>query len=261
MKYSKTSVASTINLRSKQTYLNLMSITFINILNISHIMDKKAIVNVSKACSESCKIMEECIRLIPNFSYEYQIKRYLGKEAKKKGYRLAFDTIVASAKNAAKPHYSKCTSKLKQGFLVIDFGVRVNGYCADMTRTVYLGNPSKKEKALYRKVLNVQLKSINILRKKPMSAAYIYARKILGKEFIHSLGHGVGKRIHQPPNINSKNNSLIENGTCFTVEPGVYRKKKYGIRIEDTLVKLNNKFKILTPLTKELIIINKKLYK
>lgn len=217
---------------------------------------------IQKACSETSKIFGKCIQLIPKLKSEKEIKSCLAKEAKKKGYKIAYDVIVASGKNAANPHYEKCRSKLKRGFLVIDFGVKYKGYCSDMTRTVFLGKPAKKQRKLYNKVLNVQKKAIEMFRKnKTMGQADKYARKRLGKEFIHCLGHGVGKKIHEPPLMRPDNKNKISNNACFTVEPGVYRKARYGIRIEDTLVKINNKIKILTPLSKKLVIIDNKIYK
>ena len=86
-----------------------------------------------------------------------------------------------------------------------------------------------------------------------------YARKELGKHYIHSLGHGIGLDIHEYPRISFKNKEKLGNNICFTVEPGIYN--KFGIRIEDSLVKLKNKIKILTPFTKNLIAINNKVYK
>lgn len=217
---------------------------------------------IKKACLISCRILSKCIKLIPNFKYEYEIKNYLESEAKKLRYKLAFTPIVASSKNAAKPHYDLCRSKLKRGFLVIDFGIKVNGYCSDMTRTLFLGKPTKNQIKIYNKVLNVQKKCIEMFRKnKKINIVGGFAKKELGKEFIHSLGHGIGLKIHESPKISFKTKKYLQNNVCFTIEPGIYRKGKFGIRIEDSLVKKNNKIKVLTPLTKKLIIINKKVYK
>jgi len=217
---------------------------------------------IRKASEESSKILKNCIKKLSRFTYEKDVKRCLEHEAKKKGYKLAYKTIVASGKNGAYPHYHPCKDKLKRGFLVIDFGVKVNGYCSDITRTLFLGKPTRKERNLYNKVLSVQKRSISMFNKnKSIDTVGKYARRKLGKEFIHALGHGIGRRIHEHPKISFKNKNKIKNRTCFTIEPGVYREGRYGIRIEDTIVKLNNKLKILTPIKKELIVINNKIYK
>ena len=222
--------------------------------------DSYEINQIRKACSESCDILAKCLKHIHNFKHEYGIKNYIESEIKRRGLDLAFDTIVASGKNAANPHYSSCKDKLRRGFLVIDFGAKVDGYCADMTRTLFLGKPTQKEKDVYNKVLTVQKTSINMLNKNPpINKVDEYARKELGKHYIHSLGHGVGLDIHEYPRISVKNKEKLENNICFTIEPGIYN--KFGIRIEDTMIKLNNKIKILTPFTKGLITINNKVYK
>ena len=228
---------------------------------LREIKDNYEISQIKKASLEACDIMHKCLKQLHNFKYEYGIKHYLESEVKRRGYDLAFDTIVASGKNASNPHYSSCKDKLRRGFLVIDFGIKVNGYCTDMTRTLFLGKPSEEEKELYSKVLTVQKNCIKMITKKLINVVDEYARKELGKEFIHSLGHGIGLDIHETPRISYKNKSKLQSKVCFTIEPAVYKNNKYGIRIEDSLVKINNKVKILTPLTKELIIINNKVYK
>jgi Xaa-Pro aminopeptidase len=175
---------------------------------------------------------------------------------------MSFETIVASENNGAKIHYELCNDKLKKGFLVIDFGIKINEYCSDMTRTFYLGVPSSKEIEMYEKVRTVQDESIEKfkLNLTPFEID-TYVRQILGKEYIHSLGHGVGLDIHENPGISILNKEKIVENAVFTIEPGVYFENKYGIRIEDTVVKQKNTIKALTLFTKELIIIdcNKKI--
>ncbi len=225
------------------------------------IKDKYEIKQIRRACFEASYIFSKFIKKIRSFTYEYEIKNYLESEAKRRGYDLAFDTIVASGKNASNPHYSWCKDRLRKGFLVIDFGIKVNGYCSDMTRTLFLGNPSKKEKEIYDGVLYVQKNSINNIKSSPIDKVDEYARKELGKDFIHSLGHGIGLEIHEAPGINAKTKSRLSDKVCFTIEPGLYQKDKFGIRIEDTLAKENNKIKILTDFTKKLLVVNDKVYK
>jgi Xaa-Pro aminopeptidase len=174
---------------------------------------------------------------------------------------MSFDTIVASGKNASNPHYSACNQKLSRGFLVIDCGVKVNGYCSDITRTVFLGSPTEKEKENYRKVLDVQLKCIELIKSKSPKEAELFAKKELGDYFVHSLGHGIGLDIHELPGITKNNGKNLANGVCFTIEPGMYKKGKYGIRIEDDLIKENGNVSVITGLTKALISFNTKVYK
>ena len=153
------------------------------------------------------------------------------------------------------PHYKKNNKKLKKGFCVIDFGVKYNGYCSDMTRTIFIGRPSKKDINFYNMVLKSQTRAIK--RLKPGVCCKTIAkeaRKHLGKhqkKMIHSIGHGLGKKIHEKPYIRIKSNEKLDKGMMFTIEPGIYL-KNYGIRIEDTII-LKNKPIILTKSEKRLI--------
>jgi len=148
---------------------------------------------------------------------------------------------------------------LKKGFLVVDFGVRYKGYCSDCTRTFYLyGKPTKEERKLYELVLLAQ-ETASMYAQPRVAAANLdlIARSILKdyyKHFIHGTGHGVGVKIHQVPNLKPRGKFLLRENQVITIEPGLYFKKKFGIRIEDTIV-VKDKPKILTKISKELTII------
>ncbi len=240
-----------------------------NTINVSDMLlqqravkDAYEIQQLRKAGKASCDILNSCIKMMPRFRYEYDVKHYIESEIKRRGHDISFDTIIASANNGANPHYSACNGKLKRGFLMIDFGAKVNGYCADMTRTFFLGKPTKEEIEAYNKVLMVQTICIQLCKKnEPIDMIDTYARKHLGNAYVHSLGHGIGIDVHEEPRISFRNKNKLQNGNCFTIEPGVYYPGKFGIRIEDDLVKLGGKLSILTPFTKKLIIIKKGHYK
>ncbi|MBN2421258.1 aminopeptidase P family protein [Candidatus Woesearchaeota archaeon] len=225
------------------------------------VKDKYELVQIKNAAKNISEILDMAIKNIPTFNYEREIKNFIDVEARKRGLPMSFDTIVASGKNASNPHYSRCSDRLRRGFLVIDCGVKFNGYCSDITRTVFLGNPTRQEIQIYNKVLNIQKKCIGMLSSKTPKQVNEFAKRELGKDFLHSLGHGIGLDIHELPNITLKNNSKLKNSTCFTVEPGVYKKGKYGIRLEDDLLKQDWGLKILTSVKNSLTIINKKVYK
>ena len=215
--------------------------------------------NTKKACKITDEILQLCIRSIKQFKTEKDIDKFLRRETKKRKCKIAFPPVVAIGKNAAEIHHKPNSTKLRKGFLVIDFGVKFNGYCSDMTRTIYLGNPSKKEKAIYAKVLAVQKKGV--LNAKAGAECFeldYRARKMLGNLrglFIHSLGHGVGKKIHQCPNLSPKSADRLKINEIITIEPGIYIKKKLGIRIEDTLMVGKKKGIALTKTSKKLIIV------
>lgn len=210
---------------------------------------------VKKACNISCEIIKTCIKNIPNFKTEKDVYLFLIRETRKRKLRLAFKPIVAN--NNWEIHAKPRNIKLKKGFLIIDFGVKYKDYCSDITRTVYLGTPPKKEIDLYSLVLKVQKKSINKI--KPRVKCFnvdFYSRKLFGKYkkyFLHSLGHGVGKRVHCSPKISSKSKRIFKKGQIFTIEPGLYFKNKFGIRIEDTILIKNKPIILSNKLTKKLI--------
>ena len=175
---------------------------------------------------------------------------------------LSFDPIVAINENSAKPH-ALPTDKLlhKNDFLLVDAGVKFERYCSDRTCCTSIHKnttfkreqkfKSKLEQKIYDIVLKAQQKAISKARV-GMKASQIdkIARDVIeksgyGKFFIHSTGHGVGLDIHEYPNINSRNDVILENNMVFTVEPGIYLNEKFGVRIEDTVVLKNGRAEIL----------------
>jgi Xaa-Pro aminopeptidase len=224
--------------------------------SIRAVKTEQEVKKIRKACSIASKILNDAIENFKkhNFKKETDVRNFLETETRRKGCELAFKPIVASGKNSSLPHYNAEEIKLRKGFCVIDFGVKYRGYCSDITRTIYIGTPKKKEIEDYEKVLFVQEKCVRMI--KPGIKAeklYMFAKKNL-KNMIHGLGHGVGVEIHEGPNLleGSKDN-LLKN-MVFTIEPGNYN--KYGIRIEDTVL-LKGTAEILTKVDKKLKIIKK----
>ena len=220
---------------------------------------KKEIAYLTKSSEIASSVLKKCIKNIKNFKNELDVVLFLKKETKNHGCTLAFKPIVGIASNAAVIHHKPTNRKLKKGFLILDFGVKYNGYCSDITRTVYLGNPSRKEIYFYNLVLNAQKKALKKI-KVGMKCCDVYniAANSLGrykKYFKHRLGHGVGKRIHESPSLGPKSNRRLKDNTVLTIEPGIYFKKKFGIRIEDTFLLTKNKVKVLTKVPKKLIIV------
>lgn len=215
--------------------------------------------SIRKACRFTDRIFYDCIKNFREFWTEADVAGFLEFETKKCGLEPSFKPIVASGSNASMPHYEPKKTKLKKGFCVVDFGVKYNGYCSDMTRTIYIGNPSKKEIELYELLLGVQEKTIEKINyTKKCSEIYDFVNKELGrykKYFTHGLGHGIGVEIHELPNLTLNSKDKIEDNMIFTIEPGIYFPRRFGIRIEDTVLFERNKAKILTKTTKDLLII------
>jgi Xaa-Pro aminopeptidase len=215
---------------------------------------------VRKACTITDTIFS---RLISNFNFttEKEVADFLNQQIKKYSEGRAFPVIVAAGNNAADPHHVPDDTELT-GFVVIDFGVIYKKYRSDMTRTVYVGRPHKEERKLYKTVLKSLEESRAVIAPDVKCAfADKRAREILGEDlsrnFIHALGHGVGKRIHEYPVISSRSKFSFRANMIVTVEPGVYFKKWGGIRIEDTCLVTKRGCVSLTHSTKDLLVISK----
>lgn len=151
---------------------------------------------------------------------------------------ISFEPIVAFGAHAAIPHHRNTQTKLKKGDMVlIDMGVRYQGYCSDMTRTFFTAKPTATQAAIYQNVLDAQnaaIKKIKIGTK--VATLEKIARRTMGKNerfFIHALGHGVGLDIHELPVVSSRNREILQENMVITVEPGIYIAGKIGVRIED----------------------------
>ena len=219
---------------------------------------EKEIQFIKKSCSYADKIIQKTITNFKDFKTESQAAAFLEYETKKLGLELSFTPIIASGSNGSMPHHEPSNVKIKKGFCVIDFGVKYKGYCSDITRTIHIGKLINKEKEIYNFLLQIQKNTINqIQNNQKCSALYDFVNKNLGKYkkyFIHGLGHGVGVEIHELPNLTLNSKDRIKNRMIFTIEPGLYFSKKFGIRIEDTIL-FKNESIVLTKTTKDLLIV------
>ena len=227
-------------------------------LKLRQIKTNKEIEIIEKGFNYGNKVLNKTINNFKDFKTESQVAAFLEYESKKLGLDLSFPPIVASGSNGSLPHYEPKNVKLKMGFCVIDFGVKYKGYCTDCTRTIYLGKPNNKEKQIYNFLLDIQKNIIkNIKINSNCGKIYDNCVRSLGKYskyFIHGLGHGVGVEIHELPNLTLNSKDKIMENMIFTIEPGIYLPKKFGIRIEDTVLMKKIPL-ILTKVPKDLLII------
>ncbi len=173
---------------------------------------------------------------------------------------MSFDTIAVSGDASALPHGTPRNVKLKKGFLTMDFGAKVDGYCSDMTRTVVIGKPTEDIKRLYNTVLLAQTSALEYLKAGcDCGEADKIARDIINKDydgtFGHSLGHAVGLLVHESPALSPRGfgNKLVV-GNVVTVEPGIYIFGKYGCRIEDMVAITEDGVYNFTHSTKEMLV-------
>jgi Xaa-Pro aminopeptidase len=166
---------------------------------------------------------------------------------------VAFPPIVASGPNSALPHAIPTDRTVREGeAIVFDVGARVDGYCSDMTRTVFLGKPSSYFEDIYRIVREAQVSALNSIRPgMKTTEADSIGRGIIEKAgfgdfFGHSLGHGVGLAAHERPGLGPRKPEVLLEGMVFTVEPGIYIPGKGGVRLEETVVLEKGGVKVLT---------------
>lgn len=180
---------------------------------------------------------------------------------KKQGInKMSFDTMVLTGNNAANPHGIPGTNKIENdALLLFDLGVETLGYTSDMTRTVAVGQPDQFKKDIYELCLEAQLTAQDFIEP-GVTAAEVdaAARNVIekagyGEYFNHRLGHGLGMDVHEFPSIMAGNDMVIEEGMCFSVEPGIYIPGKVGVRIEDCGYVTKDGFKVFTHTPKELL--------
>lgn len=172
---------------------------------------------------------------------------------KRKGLKRSFKTIVASGPNAARPHAQLTTRKIKKNdIVVIDFGVKYKGYHSDMTRSIVIGRVTPKIRRFYRTVKDAQKRAIAKVKPGVKISAFVrdvhdfIRRRGFGKYILHSLGHGVGRKIHESPKLSEKNKGKLKKGMVITIEPGLYINGRCGVRIEDMVLVNDRGCEVLT---------------
>lgn len=228
------------------------------------IKDADEIEFVRNAVKLSSRLFRPLLRSLRPDAVESAVAARLEYMARRAGAEgMSFETIVASGERSALPHGVASSAKLPaSGFVVLDYGVVLDGYCSDMTRTVHLAKASAQARALYIAVLEAQLAAISAVHpggtagEVDQAARQELKRAKLDKHFTHSTGHGVGLEIHEFPRLAAGVDTVLLPGMVITIEPGIYLPGKCGIRIEDMLLVTERGYEVLTPVSKELIELN-----
>ncbi len=228
------------------------------------IKDEEEIRKISKACEITDNCFEYLLDYIKVGQTEKEIAFAIEKYFKTHGAEdKAFETIVASGKNSSKPHAVPTDRKIDLGDpITIDFGCKYEGYCSDMTRTIFVGYVPEEIKPIYDLVLKNQIQTEEELKDgeniKLLSRMVENDFKLHGYDLVHALGHGVGLDIHEIPFVHSKNDSTLKEKMVITNEPGIYVPGKFGVRIEDTTLITKNGCINLTKSEKNYIVIETK---
>lgn len=205
-----------------------------------------------------------CAKDIKIGQTERAFARALSRRLKAAGSeKLPFPLIVAFGKNAAEIHHKPNTTTLQNNtFILVDFGAKANGFCSDCTRMIVIGRPPRHFRERYALVLRAHDEAIKAAKPGITGAALdAVARSVIkkggfGKRFLHTLGHGIGKKVHEPPSIGPKSQSVLKEEMTFTIEPGIYDKRWGGIRIEDTVLMTKTGIQRLTRLPTSYVMIS-----
>jgi Xaa-Pro aminopeptidase/Xaa-Pro dipeptidase len=222
---------------------------------------------IKKASSILDELYELCVDEIKIGMSEMELQTILMSYAMERGafatgYKSTLNPlIIAGGPNSALPHAQVTERRFQNGdMIVVDLTLRYKGYVSDATRTFGLGTISSQAKKIYeivresqsaglRKVSpNVSCKSVDDVCRKVIS------KKGFGKYFIHSTGHGIGLEVHELPNLGPASAAILTKNMAITVEPGIYLPKKFGVRIEDSLI-VRERPDIMHKFTKDLVVI------
>jgi len=218
-----------------------------NLVETEYIIEKQRMIKDEEELSnlrKACEITDNCFSYIISYikpgMTEKQIANEIEEYYRERTDGLSFDTIVASGENTSKPHAVPTDRKIqKEDIITIDMGCKFNGYCSDMTRTFFVGKVPEEVKTVYDMVLKNQEQTLDEYKDgasiKALTKMVINDFKMHNYDLIHSLGHGVGLEIHEPPFINNNTEALLKENMVVTDEPGIYIPGKFGVRIEDTV--------------------------
>jgi len=226
------------------------------------VKDEEELALIAKGARHNDELFAHLCGLIRPGITETDIKAEIVYYMNRNGADAAFAPIVASGPNSSLPHATPTDRKIEAGDLVtMDYGCRFQGYCSDFTRTVGILDIDKERQKVYDIVkcageLALNMLSDGVAAKDADAAARSYiARHGYAAAFGHGLGHGVGLFIHEAPRLNETSDTTLEDGMVVTVEPGIYLKGRFGVRIEDLCVIKHGGIVNLSKAPRDLIIL------
>jgi Xaa-Pro aminopeptidase len=245
--------------RLRRGFLSALSAPLVEPLR--WVKDEDELALMAEAALVGCKLFEHILGFIRPGLREMEVAAELEHRARLLGAEgMSFETIVASGARSALPHGRATGARLpRRGFVTLDFGVILKGYCSDMSRTVFLGSPRARERNAYQAVLEAQEAGVAAVSSGAScgdvdeAARSVLRGAGLAEAFTHSTGHGVGLEIHEPPRIGAGQTTRLLAGMVVTIEPGIYLAGEFGIRIEDMVAVTRTGGQVLTPAPKVLI--------
>jgi len=231
--------------------------------DLRKIKESFEIENIKTACKLGDQTFKYILSEIKTGITEKQLAKKIEIFILKKNAGISFRPIVAFGTNSSSPHHVACDRKLKKNEIVLlDFGVKLNNYCSDMTRTVFFGKASIEQKRIYKTVLEAQTKAIEFINRQLNTKLKASEIDKVAREYIisqgyptipHSLGHGIGLEVHEKPSLSPKSENELKTGMVFSIEPGIYLPEFGGVRIEDLVLMTDKGPQIITRANREII--------
>lgn len=240
-----------------------------NLAETEYIIEKQRMIKEEteiEKIKKACQITDNCFKHLLTYIKKGMTEKQIAMEIERyfvenEAEGVSFDTIVASGTNSSMPHAVPTDKQIQSGDVItIDFGCKYQGYCSDMTRTIFIDVVQDYIKPIYDLVLKNQLLTLREMYEgvnvRMLSKMVENDFKLNGYDLIHGLGHGVGLEIHESPIIGSrKGDFLLKENMVVTDEPGIYLPGKFGVRIEDTVLLTKSGCTTLTNSDKDYIVI------
>lgn len=214
------------------------------IWSLRRIKDEDEIALIRRAAELTSRGMERALETIKPGVKEWEVASEAEYEMRRCGSSgIAFDTIICSGPETVYPHGGLGEREIRDGdFVVVDIGAKYRGYCADMTRTIIVGEGTRVQKHMLETVRETQRLAIGSIRNGVIAREVDgIARKFImengyGKYFVHNLGHGIGLDVHEPPTLGPLSEDVLLARNTVTIEPGIYIPGIGGARVEDTIL-------------------------
>ncbi len=220
--------------------------------------DEQEIMSIQKACEITDMAFQKTVEFLQQTHYESLTENDVAEFLRTTGRNLGadgfgFEPIVASGSGSAEPHYFTSKKKLqKNAPLLLDFGFSFHGYTADLSRTFFLGQATEEHKNIYALVKECQQLCMDSWeygmsgKDLHMISLNFFQKAGVEKQYLHSLGHGVGLDVHEQPGIGLHSEQPLLEHMVFTIEPGLYFANNFGVRIEDVVLVKDKKLVVLS---------------
>lgn len=241
---------------------NLVDLSSVVALQRS-VKDAEEIEIIAKGAKHNDLLFDHMCKILKPGMSEMDIRAEIIYFMNRHGADIAFAPIIASGENSSLPHATPTDRKIQPGdFVTMDYGCRFGAYCSDFTRTVAISHMDKEQEKVYDIVKHAGDLALEALaagktaREIDAIARGTIAQAGYAEYFGHGLGHGVGLLIHEAPTLNEISTDTLVDGMVVTIEPGIYLKGRWGVRIEDICVVRNGGCENLSSAPRDIIIIN-----